>query len=151
MAGVDIDAIKADLFARFDLALSREDPVLVAALFNERVLSAIIEQMAEVLGEAQNEVSAGTVQQLQVAKETAERLVSQAGHFIKQQTDAAFEVATKRLMDKLDTHIRDLDHRLRDASDAKTLAARSSVTALVCAVAAGGFMLVTLVIALLHH
>jgi hypothetical protein len=109
---LDIDEVRAELLKKFDLVLSRDDPVFAVAMFNERVLSALVDEIAAILRKAQDDVSAGQVQQLDLAKRTAEKLVTQAGSFIASQVTASMEESSKKLMERLDVHVREVEARL---------------------------------------
>jgi len=150
MSGVDIEEIRTDLFKRFEAAIPANDPILIAALFNERVLLNLATQISLILEEVHNQASAGTVQQLDTAKKMAEQLVTQAAIYIKQQTGEAIDQASDRLVQRMDMHVRELDLRMQAAEVARKGASKAQFVAIGGGAASFVFFLLGLVTYLIH-
>jgi hypothetical protein len=109
---LDIEALRAEVLQRHNIALHPDDPIFVTVALNERVLSWYVDQIHQLLEAERDAASAGTVQQLEVAQETAERLITQAGAFIQTQTQQVFEDASKCLFERLESYSGALDAKL---------------------------------------
>src|SRR5471030_2073050 len=109
---LDIEALRAEVLQRHNIALPPDDPIFVTVVLNERVLSWYIDQVHQLLETERDAAAAGTVQQLEIAQETAERLITQAGAFIQTQTQEVFEEASKRLFERLEKYSDALDVKL---------------------------------------
>lgn len=147
---VDIEAIRLEIFSQLGTVVGRDDPIFQAALFNTRVLSALAEQIGRILEQAQNDASAATVQQLAVAKDTAERLVTQAGAFIHRQTEETFKAATDRLLERLDLQGRAIEVRLREADNARRATLRSERVSIAAAIVSSAVGAIGLAVRFLH-
>jgi hypothetical protein len=113
---LDIEALRAEVLQRHNIALHPDDPIFVTVVLNERVLSWYVDQMHQLLEAERDAASAGTVQQLEVAQETAEKLVTQAGAFIHTQTQEVFEEASKHLFGRIEIYSNALDVKLNVAA-----------------------------------
>jgi len=119
---IDIEALRAAVLRECDIALAPNDPIFACVALNEIVLARYVRQIEVAMEAERNNASAATVQQLMTSQEVAERLITQAGGFIRANTIEAFDEASKRLAERLDKHLSVVSEKLATSARLQRIA-----------------------------
>lgn len=130
---MDTDRIIAEVTRTHGVRLGRDDAILIAATINRLTLDEALAAIRQAVQESQDQIAAGTAQQIEQAKLTAARLITDAAVYSGERLRAAGEEAAQRV----------LEAAAGQVAKAET-ARRHSVQA---AYAAGGLLLVGLAVA----
>ena len=113
---------KLDKQALLHLVLDENDPVLATVTLHELLLEHTLEQVQAMLTAAQEQVSAGSAEQMAAAKETASRLITESAEYIDQHSKAAVAQAEGRLSETMTQYLAQAQQTLQDTRWAATAA-----------------------------
>jgi hypothetical protein len=130
---MDADRIIAEVARIHGVRLGRDDAILIAATINRLTLDEALAAIRQAVQESQDQIAAGTAQQIEQAKRTAAKLITDAAVYSAERLRAAGEEAAQRV----------LEAAAGEVAKAET-ARRHAVQA---AYAAGGLFLVGLAVA----
>ena len=130
---MDADRIIAEVARTHGVRLGRDDAILIAATINRLTLDEALAAICQAVQESQDQIAAGTAQQIEQAKLTAGRIITDAAVYSAERLRAAGEEAAQQVLDAAARQV------------AKAEAARRS--SLQAAYAAGGLLLVGLAVA----
>ena len=132
-----IEAARMRVAQEHNVLLGKDDPILVSVTLNEFVLGHFIDMAVERIERAQHEVIASSAHQVDAAKETASRLVTDAADFVAREvrraaTEAADEAGARvrRAIAEAESVGADAHQAKRGANYAAWIAAGSALVAL---------------------
>jgi CHASE3 domain sensor protein len=135
---IDREQLAAELGRAHGIRVDPDDPVLVAALLNRRLLDEAISDLEAAVRASADRITAAAAVQMDGAKETAAILVTRAGAWSAERLKIAAQEAGADLVER----IREEADRAEHAARTATLAAWVVVFAIVLvAVGACGFWL----------
>ena len=132
---IDREQLAADLSRAHGIRIDPDDPVLVAALLNRRLLDEAISALEAAVRASADRITAAAAQQVDGAKETAAILVTRAGEWSAERLRIAAQEAGADLVERISEQADRAERAGRAAMRAAWIA--FLVTALVVAGAAG--------------
>lgn len=149
MTTPDFDAIRAEVAKRHNVLLGKDDPILVTVTMCELVLGHYVTHLGEHVETVQRHATATAAKQVEAAKESAGRIITEAANFVSDQVRKAATDATAQAREdasrELSAARAELTnaHQVRsDLADARRIAVIASVVAAVSAVIAIAALLV---------
>jgi hypothetical protein len=96
LSKLDIERLISDVAKRHNLLLRPDDPLFITVTLNELLLARALERIEAAVIASQDQIAAGTAQQIATAKVLGERLITAAaGHLAGQVREAAGEAADR--------------------------------------------------------
>ena len=95
---IDREQLAADLARAHGIRLDADDPVLVSALLNQRLLDAAIVRLETAVRASADRLTAAATQQVDGAKETAAAFVTRAGEWSAERLRTAADDAGSALL-----------------------------------------------------
>lgn len=148
---VDFDAIRKQIAIKHNVLLGKDDPILVTVTVNEMVLDRYLELVSEHYEDATRALAVSTQQQVEQAKETAAKLITDASTYVSDQLRQAVTAAVndagielRRQIASAQAASRDAVASGRDAQSAKNGAFLAAALAGVAAVVAVAALVVVL-------
>jgi CHASE3 domain sensor protein len=132
---IDREQLAADLSRAHGIRIDPDDPVLVAALLNRRLLDEAISALEATVRASADRITAAAALQVDGAKETAAILVTRAGEWSAERLRIAAQEAGTDLVERISEQADRAERAGRAAMRAAWIA--FLVTALVVAGAAG--------------
>jgi hypothetical protein len=132
---IDREQLAADLSRAHGIRIDPDDPVLVAALLNRRLLDEAISALEAAVRASADRITAAAAQQVDGAKETAAILVTRAGEWSAERLRIAAQEAGADLVERISEQADRAERAGRAAMRAAWIA--FLVTALVVAGAVG--------------
>jgi hypothetical protein len=86
---IEIERLIGEVAKRHNVLLGRDDPIFMAVTLNELIIARALEQVQVAVEASQDEISAGTVQQIAAAKAVAASLITSAADHVAGQIRAA--------------------------------------------------------------
>jgi hypothetical protein len=96
---MDADQLIAEVARTHGVRLGRDDPILIAATINRLTLDEALAEIRKAVQESQDQIAAGTAQQVEAAKATAARLITDAAVYAAEWLRAAGEEAAQLVGD----------------------------------------------------
>lgn len=143
-----IETIRMQVAQQHNVLLGKDDPILVSVTLNELVISHFIDLAVERIERAQHEVIASSAHQVDAAKETASRLVTEAAEFVAREVRRAATEAADDAGSRVRRAIAEAESVGADANQAKRGANYAAWIAAGAALVALGCMLVIIVVML---
>lgn len=145
----DFDAIRAEVAKRHNVLLDHHDPVLVTVTVSELVLAHYANALGEHVETVQHHATATAAKQVEAAKESAGRIITEAANFVADQVRKAASDATakareeaSRELDAVRIQLNNAQQVSGDVASARRIAVIASVVAAVSAVVAIATLLV---------
>lgn len=96
---MDTDALRSEVAKRFNVLLSKDDPIFVAVALNELVLEQYLARIQAITNDARDDAAAAVAHQVGVAKAAASTLVTATAGYVtgqvKQEVAAVLEQAAQ--------------------------------------------------------
>ena len=92
---LDFDEIRKEVAIRHNVLLGKDDPILVTVTVNELVLSRYLEVISKEYDEANRTLIVTLHQQVEQAKETAGKIITDAASYVSDQTRQVVAEAAK--------------------------------------------------------
>jgi hypothetical protein len=109
---MDLSALREELLKQHNISLRADDLILVTALFNKRVLTALAAKLAASAENVMNAAAAALARHLEISKSTTERLVTEAAAYLLIH-NARWAAAHSEMLDaKNQTFLESLDGRI---------------------------------------
>jgi uncharacterized membrane protein len=108
-----------DVAKRHNVLLRPDDPILVSITLNELLLARLVQEMKASLIAAQNEIAAGTAQQVAAAKLWSERLVTAGAEYINAEVRRATAQAVEQIGVAVDRKLKDVDEKVEAIGQAR--------------------------------
>ncbi|MBN8477342.1 MAG: hypothetical protein J0L91_00070 [Burkholderiales bacterium] len=134
---LDIEQLRAEVLKRHNVAIGRDDPILMTVTLNELVLGEFFRRIDEAAAAAERRGASEMTQQLQAVKSTAERMIVGASQVISEEVQRA----GKAVADNLDA-------RLASAERSTLTAAWSGRLSILGAIVSIGAAMLTVGVAL---
>jgi hypothetical protein len=132
LSKLDIERLIGDVAKRHNLLLRPDDPLFITVTLNELLLARALERIEAAIIASQDQIAAGTAQQIANAKALGERLITAAaGHAAGQVREAAAEA-----VDRIGTAVAAELRAAREAANAASAARGSAWWAVMIAIAA---------------
>lgn len=132
---IDIDSLRAEVLKRHNVALGKDDPILLTVTLNELVLASMLDLIRETSEDLERRGAARMAQEVGAVKSAAERLIGGAASVISAEVKRAGESAERSIVAALES-------RLSAAQKAAASAQLSSrATFFAALIASGGAML----------
>lgn len=148
---VDFDEIRKHVAIQHNVLLGKDDPILVTVTVSEMVLDRYLELVATHYEDATRALAVSTQQQVEQAKETAAKIITDASTYVSDQLRQAVTAAVNEAGVELRRQIlnaqaasRDAVASGRDAQSAKNGAFLAAVVASVAALVAVAALVVVL-------
>lgn len=135
---LDKQALLREVAKRHHLVLDENDPVLATVTLHELLLEHTLERVQAMLTAAQDQVSAGSAEQVAAAKETASRLITESAEYIDQRIQAAVTQVEERLAETMAQYQTQAQQALKDTRWAATAAIAGG--ALMLGIGIGAFL-----------
>jgi len=98
---MDRDRLIAEIAREHGIRLDQEDPIVVAAMINERLLEEAAAALRRNITAAADQLSAASVQHLEAAKNSAAALMTDAGAWVAERLKAAGAEASATVLAQL--------------------------------------------------
>jgi len=95
---IDRDQLAADLAKVHGIRIDPDDPLLTAALLNQRLMDQAIDRLESVVRVSADRITAAAAQQMDGAKEIAASIVTRAGEWSAERLRTAADEATSALL-----------------------------------------------------
>lgn len=148
---VDYDEIRKQVAIKHNVLLGKDDPILVTVTVSEMVLDRYLELVSEHYEDATRALAVSTQQQVEQAKETAAKIITDASTYVSDQLRQAVTAAVndagielRRQIASAQAASRDAVASGRDAQSAKNGAFLAAALAGVAAVVAVAALVVVL-------
>lgn len=148
---VDFDEIRKHVAIQHNVLLSKDDPILVTVTVSEMVLDRYLDRVSEHYEDATRALAVSTQQQVEQAKETAAKIITDASTYVSDQLRQAVTAAVndagielRRQIASAQAASRDAVASGRDAQSAKNGAFLAAALAGVAAVVAVAALVVVL-------
>ncbi|HGC8067027.1 TPA: conjugal transfer protein TraM [Yersinia enterocolitica] len=149
---LDFDEIRKQVAIKHNVLLGKDDPILVTVTVSEMVLDRYLDLVSEHYEDATRALAVSTQQQVEEAKGTAAKIITDASNYVSDQVRQAVASAVveaggelKRQITNAQAASRDAVASGRDAQSAKNGAFLAAVVASVAAVVAVAALVVVLV------
>ena len=149
---IDLDEIRKQVAIRHNVLLGENDPILVTVTLNEMVLKHYLEMAASQHSESERLMTIALAQNIEQAKETAGKVITDAADYVSAQVRQAMNAALLDASNQLRQQVADAQaasHEVAAAANtsqsAKTATIIAAATAGVCAVIAIAAAVVVLV------
>lgn len=86
---MDVQYLIGEIAKKHGLLLGKQDPTFAILSLNELVLAEYVERCKAAVEHAQDQTAAGVAQQVQLAKQIAERLITGAGMYMSEHLKVA--------------------------------------------------------------
>jgi hypothetical protein len=96
---MDADQLIAEVARTHGVRLGRDDAILIAATINRLTLNEALAEIRKAVQESQDQIAAGTVQQVEAAKATAARIITEAAGYAAERLRAAGDEAAQLVVD----------------------------------------------------
>ena len=94
----DIEAAIGEVARKHNLLLSADDPILITITLNEMILSRLLGKLQLSIEAAQDQISAGSAQHIEKAKEVAGIIITSAADYVATQTRLAIDALRDDLL-----------------------------------------------------
>lgn len=149
---IPFDELRKEVAIRHNVLIGKEDPILVTVTINELVLSRYLDLASEQYAEANRTLTVSLQQQVEQAKETAGKVITDSATYVAGQVRQAVTAAVADAGAQLRQNIAEAQAASRstatdrnDAQTAKTGAILAAIVASIAAVAAVAALVVVLV------
>ena len=119
---IDRNALVSDLAKAYGVRVDVDDPILVAALLNRRLLDEAIAAMEAAVRASADRMTAASVQQTDAARQTAGLLITQAGEWSADRLRLAARDVSASMINEVRAMIAQADRSRRIAVRAATIA-----------------------------
>lgn len=96
---MDADQLIAEVARTHGVRLGRDDAILIAATINRLTLEEALTEIRKAVQESQDQIAAGTVQQVEAAKATAARIITEAAGYAAERLRAAGDEAAQLVVE----------------------------------------------------
>lgn len=96
---MDADRIIAEVARTHGVCLGRDDAILIAATINRLTLDEALATIRQAVRESQDQIAAGTAQQIEQAKLTAGKIITDAAVYSAERLHAAGEEVAQRVLE----------------------------------------------------
>ena len=94
----DIQLAIGEIAKRHNILLSPDDPLLVLVTLNEVILRRLLDKQTAAISASQDQIAAGTAQQLHAAKDIAAAIITRAAQFLDEGLREATEAHKRELL-----------------------------------------------------
>lgn len=101
MSMIDVEAIRAEVLRKHNLALGRDDPIFATVTLHEMVLGAFLERAEAASLEHEKRAAGLMAQEVEVVKRSAESMIAGAAKYLAQEVQSASVAARKELIDEV--------------------------------------------------
>lgn len=98
---LDLDGLTAELAKKHRVLLDQDDPILILATLTDLATKHATERVAVVVRNAADQISAAAGLQMEVAKDTAERIVTGSGAWIADQVRTSMATCREELLEAM--------------------------------------------------
>ncbi len=130
---MDVKQLITEVAKRHHVMLGPEDPIFVTLTLNELVLSHYIEQVQAALDQAQVQTAAATSQQLETAKETTSKIMTDAAVYLSEQMQATGNALQAQLLEAVQKTLESSQKEAKVLSKAKNIAIGAAITTCITA------------------
>ena len=94
---MEIERLIGEVAKRHNALLGRDDPIFMVVTLNELIIARALEQVQAAVEASQDQISAGTAQQIATAKTVAASLITSAADYVAGQVRAATADAAQQI------------------------------------------------------
>lgn len=134
---LEIERLIGEVARRHNVLLSRDDPILVTVTLNELILAATMKRLQAIVVASQDQIAAGTAQQVADAKATAAHLITEAADYVAGQVRAAVGNIASEIKAAAADELHSARQMTLMAQNARVTAWWAAVIAIVAAAIAG--------------
>jgi hypothetical protein len=124
---IDREELAAELAREHGIRIEADDPILIAALLNRRLLDEALLAIETAIGAVADRAAATSLQQTETARQIAAALITKAGEWSADRLGAAAREASATMMGELTTILARVDRSRRIAVHAAIVAVCVSV------------------------
>lgn len=137
MAILDFDEIRKQVAIRHNVLLFKDDPILVTVTINELVLERYLDLVSEHYDDVARTLAVTTQQQVEQAKETAAKIITDAASYVSEQVRQATAAAASEAGEEIRRHIASARAASREAVESGQDARTAKNSAVMAAALAG--------------
>lgn len=138
---MDADQLIAEVARTHGVRLGRDDAILIAATINRLTLNEALVEIRKAVQDSQDQIAAGTVQQVEAAKATAARIITEAAGYAAERLRTAGDEAAQLVVEAARRHLAEAETARR--SVVRTAYVTGAAIVIVGA-ALGGFLAASL-------
>ncbi|WGO96403.1 hypothetical protein QCD61_28310 (plasmid) [Pseudomonas viciae] len=138
---MDVQRLIGEVAKRHNVLVGHNDPILITLTLNELILGEYIETVNLLLVDAQDQVSAGTAQQTEAAKQIASELITGAAAYIAEQMHTAGDQTTAQMLQLLKAETNLARQQATQAEKSRKGAFVAAMVAATCAALALGLLI----------
>lgn len=138
---MDVQRLIGEVAKRHNVLVGHNDPILITLTLNELILGEYIETVNLLLVDAQDQVSAGTAQQTEAAKQIASELITGAAAYITEQMHTAGDQTTAKMLQLLKAETNLARQQAAQAEKSRKGAFVAAMVAATCAALALGLLI----------
>jgi len=142
---IDFDEIHPKVAIKHNVLLGKDDPILVTVAINELVLGRYLDLVSERYADASREMTIALQQQVELSKETAGRVITDAADYVAREVRQAVTSAVSDAGAQLRQQIADAQAVARETVANGQAVQAAKYGAIVSAVLAGAAALVAIV------
>jgi hypothetical protein len=135
----DIERLIGEVAKRHNALLGRDDPIFMAVTLNELIIARALERIEATVEASQDQIAAGTAQQIAASKTIAASLITSAADHVAGQIAAAAADAAQQIQAAVAKELREARQAANTAQKART-AARWAAGIVVAAAIAGALI-----------
>lgn len=111
---MDADRIIAEVARTHGVRLGRDDAILIAATINRLTLDEALAAIRQAVQDSQDQIAAGTAQQIEQAKLTAGKIITEAAVYSAERLRAAGDEAAQLLVEAMRRQLAEIEatHRV---------------------------------------
>lgn len=133
---IDFDEIRQKVAIKHNVLLGKDDPILVTVTINELVLGRYLDLASERYADASRELTVSIEQQVEQAKQTAGRVITDASDYVAKEVRQAVMSAVSDAGAQLRQQIADAQGVAREAVASGNAAQSAKTSAVIAAVIA---------------
>ena len=134
---LDLERLIGKVAEQHDVLLRLDDPILVAVTLNDMLLARALARIGSEVTAAQDQIAAGTAQNVAASKTIAERLINSAADYVAGQVRAATADGAEQLRAAIASDFRHARETAKTAQDASRSACWAAAIAIAAAAIVG--------------
>ena len=104
---MDIKALIDEVAKKHHIILTEEDPIFITVTLNEMILNHFITEINNQLNTAQDQISASTLQQMDLAKAIASKIVTQTSSYVTDNIKCTLEESQYRINAQMNSQLQE--------------------------------------------
>lgn len=119
---MDTQLLKQEIAKHHHESLSENDPIFMAVTVNDLVLSHYVDKVNTAIEESRKQITASTTQEMEAAKESTSKLITNAAEYIAKQMTTVHDELQTKLLKVVDQKIADAHLATEEIRTSKRIA-----------------------------